>query len=200
MMLYKFEIYYNIIVINYKILYKNGEVKMNEKYKSAVHYIIDSCKDPFLLGSIKLNKILFYSDGEMFLETNQSITNDIYIKRQYGPVPKNIFNVLNELEKDGKIAISKKKYENYNHTVFFSLKDVDFSLLNAKEVAILNYNKENICNNYTAKKISEETHNEIWQMADIGEEIPLYTIYASNLGEINEDDIKFIEEAMNARN
>ncbi|WP_038375080.1 type II toxin-antitoxin system antitoxin SocA domain-containing protein [Brachyspira alvinipulli] len=173
---------------------------MNDKYKSAVHYIIDSCQDPFLLGSIKLNKILFYSDSAMFIETNNSITNDVYIKRQYGPVPKNIVNILKELESEKKIAISKKKYENYNHTVFFSLEEVDFSLLSAKEVAILNQNKENICNNYTAKSISFETHNEIWQMANIGEEIPLYTIYASNLGEINEDDIKFIEEAMNAGN
>ena len=59
---------------------------MNEKYKSAVHYIIDSCKNPLTLGSIKLNKILFYSDGEIFLRDKKSITNDIYIKRQFAPV------------------------------------------------------------------------------------------------------------------
>ena len=46
------------------------------------------------------------------------------------------------------------------------------------------------------KKISEETHNEIWEIAAIGEEIPLYTIYAANLGEINEIDIECIEKAI----
>lgn len=169
---------------------------MNEKYKSAVHYIIDSCKNPLTLGSIKLNKILFYSDGEIFLREKKSITNDIYIKRQFGPVPKNIINILKELEKEGKIAISKKKYDSYNHTVFFSLEDVDLNCLNAQEVDVLNAYRETICNDYTAKKISEETHNEIWEIAAIGEEIPLYTIYAANLGEINEIDIECIEKAI----
>lgn len=50
---------------------------MNEKYKSAVHYIIDSCKNPLTLGSIKLNKILFYSDGEIFLR--EKIYNERHI-------------------------------------------------------------------------------------------------------------------------
>lgn len=169
---------------------------MNDKYKSAVHYIIDGCENPLTLGSVKLNKILFYSDGEIFLKEKKSITSDIYIKRQFGPVPKNIINILKELENEGKIAISKKKYDSYNHTVFFSLADVDLTCLNAQEVDVLNAYRETICNDYTAKKISEKTHNEIWEMADIGEEIPLYTIYAANLGEINETDIEYIEKSI----
>lgn len=32
--------------------------------------------------------------------------------------------------------------------------------------------------------------------AAIGEEIPLYTIYSANLGEINETDIECIEKAI----
>ena len=68
--------------------------------------------------------------------------------------------------------------------------------LNAQEVDVLSSYRETICNDYTAKKISEETHNEIWEMAAIGEEIPLYTIYAANLGEINETDIEYIEKAI----
>ena len=66
----------------------------SEKYKAAVHYIIASCDDPIKLGSIKLNKILFYSDSDMFFNTGKSITNDEYIKRQFGPVPKNILEIL----------------------------------------------------------------------------------------------------------
>ena len=33
-------------------------------------------------------------------------------------------------------------------------------------------------------------------MADIGEVIPLYTVHADKLGEIDENDIKNIEEAL----
>ena len=79
----------------------------SEKYKAAVHYIIASCDDPIKLGSIKLNKILFYSDSDMFFNTGKSITNDEYIKRQFGPVPKNILEILKELEDEKKIAIQK---------------------------------------------------------------------------------------------
>ncbi len=168
----------------------------SEKYKAAVHYIIASCDDPIKLGSIKLNKILFYSDSDMFFNTGESITNDEYIKRQFGPVPKNILEILKELEDEKKIAIHKVRHGHYEQTIFVSLNDPDLTKLTAQDVDAISYNNYHICNDYTAKEISETTHNEIWEMADIGEVIPLYTVHADKLGEIDENDIKNIEEAL----
>ena len=169
---------------------------INEKYKTVVHYIIDSCEDPLKLGSTKLNKILFYSDSYMFFNTGKSITNDEYIKRQFGPVPKNILNVLKELEDEKKIVVHRVHNNHYEQTIFVSLAPPDLNKLTAQDVDTISYNSYHICNNYTARQISNITHNEIWEMADIGEVIPLFTVHADILGEIDENDIKNIEEAL----
>ena len=46
----------------------------------------------------------------------------------------------------------------------------------------------------SAKEISENTHTDIWKIADIGEEIPLYAIFADRLSAIDEDDIAWAEQ------
>lgn len=166
------------------------------KYKTVVHYIINSCINPFKLGSIKLNKILFFSDADMYLKNKTSITGDEYIKRQFGPVPKHILDILGSLEKEKKIAISKEENNSYNRTIYLSLQNVDISNLKAEEIDVISYNRDVICNDFTAKEISNITHNEILDMADIGETIPLYAIYANKLGEIDETDIKIFENIL----
>jgi hypothetical protein len=55
---------------------------------------------------------------------------------------------------------------------------------------------EIICTEHTAQSISDTTHDKIWELAEIGEEIPYYTIFASKLGEINEDDIKWAKNVL----
>ena len=68
------------------------------KFKSAVHYICDKASsDPSVLGAIKLNKVLWYSDVINYLITGKPITGETYIKRQHGPVPKDIIRAIDEL-------------------------------------------------------------------------------------------------------
>lgn len=170
----------------------------NKKYETIVHYIINSCDDIRKLGSIKLNKILFYSDTEMFVRKNKTITNDKYIKRQFGPVPKKILTILSNLEKKKKISIRKpSKNRLDNTTLYFSLTDdIDLDIMTAEEVSILEHYLKLICDNYTAAEISNISHNKIWELADMGEEIPIYAIHAAETEEINVDDIEALSEAL----
>ncbi|ACN85031.1 Panacea domain-containing protein [Brachyspira hyodysenteriae] len=176
----------------------NNKYNENKKYETIVHYIINSCDDIRKLGSIKLNKILFYSDCDMFIRKNKTITNDKYIKRQYGPVPKKILTILSNLEKKKKISIRKPSQNRlYDTTLYFSLTDdMDLDILTAEEVSILEHYLKIISNNYTAKEISEISHDRIWELADLGEEIPIYTIHASETEEINADDIEALSAAL----
>jgi hypothetical protein len=48
-----------------------------------------------------------------------------------------------------------------------------------------------MCQKHTASSMSELSHDIIWEAAEIGEEIPLYTYFASRFGEINEEDIQW---------
>ncbi len=49
-----------------------------------------------------------------------------------------------------------------------------------------------ICNNFSASQISEKTHDNIWRLAKISEEIPLYATLANDMLEIDDDDVEWL--------
>ena len=161
----------------------------NFRYRNAVHYIIHNCNSPERLGAIKLNKILLFTDGFLFRSNKKTITDDIYIKRQFGPVPKNILNILDILKNENKIAIREEN----NTRLFFSLEDPDISVFTPQEIHILSTLTSKICMNYKSKEISDISHTIEWEIAKIGEEINLYDYFVAEEAEITEEDIECIK-------
>ena len=176
--------------------------KETTKLELVMHYIIWKCQDPTQLGATKLNKILWYSDMHHYMESGKSITNVTYIKRQHGPVPnKNDFNSAREsLVRSKKIAVTKDLYHGYSQFLFVALEKPDISSLSPDEVSIIDTSVEEICKNYTASSISERTHGMLWELAEIGEEIPLYAAFSMRFGEITEEDMKWAKEEANRLN
>ncbi len=167
-----------------------------EKLKAVTHYICDKATDPSVLGSIKLNKVLWYSDAVHFLLHGNSVTEETYVKRQHGPVPKHIVFAVEDLVKEKKIARGKAHYFGHLKAEFISIlppEEIE-SLLSVTEVKIIDDAFEHVCLKNTAMSISEKTHNAIWEMASLGEEIPLYTVYATDVDEVDESDIEWAEE------
>jgi hypothetical protein len=151
----------------------------DSKFKSLVHYICSRrANAPETLGAVKLNKILWLSDLESFYERGKPITESRYIKRQYGPVPARIVSTLHEMQNDGILTIreeahfgkAKRKY------VVHSISNGEF--LQSDERAIVDRQIDHVCDQHTATSVSEATHNHIWQAAEDGEELPLYTVFA----------------------
>jgi len=163
----------------------------NQKFNNLVHYICHKCDNAEILGATKLNKILWYCDVFSYRWMGKSMTGEKYIKRQYGPVPSHIISTLNELEWDGKIATRDKEYFGHRKKEYISLKRPDISLFTSDDISMVDDIIDIICLEHTAKSISHSTHDRIWELAEIGEEIPYYTIFASELGEITEEDIKW---------
>ena len=164
-----------------------------QKLEYLMHYIIWKCKDPTLLGAVKLNKILWYSDIFTYLEKGRSVTEVTYIKRQFGPVPnpRDFIEASEKLKNEGKIAITEGIYYGKPHRQFVALKLPDISVFSSEEISIVDIMIEEICQKHTASSISKLSHDIIWESADIGEEIPLCTAFAARFGEINEDDIQW---------
>ena len=162
-----------------------------DKFKQLVQYICSRCDDPTELGSTKLNKILWYADYHAYYFFNEAITGAKYVKRQFGPVPPAILQVLKELQEEGFLAIRNTEHFGHEKKEFFALRPADLSLFTAREISVVDKAIEYVCKRHTAKSISEETHDDIWEMAQIGEEIPYYTVFASQLGEITEHEIEW---------
>lgn len=168
----------------------------NEKFKELVHYICAKAKDSSVLGSIKLNKVLYYSDVIYYMVHGQPITGETYIKRQFGPVPRHILPVMNELVAENKVARGKHSYFGNMKNEFISISDCDISCFSSDQIAIVDEAFEHVCMNHTATSISEETHGLIWQLANMGEEIPYCTVFASEVGEVDEDDLSWAQQEL----
>jgi hypothetical protein len=160
-----------------------------EKFKSLVHYVCWSCEDPTVLGSVKLNKVLYKADFAAYYR-DSSITGEEYVKRQYGPVPKHIVPILRELAENGDVAIRDAEHFGYDKKEFFAITKPDLSRFTAEEISIVDEMILYVCYQHTARSISKELHDEVWELAEIGEEIPYVTAF-SRPGEITEMDIEW---------
>ena len=117
------------------------------------------------------------------------MTGETYIKQQFGPVPKHILSTFDELQSESKVALRDASYFQYEKKEYVALKRPDLSMFSGEEVSIIDELINIICRGHTAKSISDKTHDQIWKLANIGEEIPYYTAFAGSLAEANQDDI-----------
>ena len=172
------------------------KVRDLKKLKALVHYICSKCPDRSLLGATKLNKILWYADAISLETRGESITRETYVKRQFGPVPKHILQVIDKLEDEDAIAVKSTPFHNYEKKEFVSLKKPDISMFSPDEISLIDDVIREICFNHTATSISLASHDRIWELAEIGDELPLETIFASELDEVTEADVRWAKRAL----
>ena len=148
-----------------------------DKFKSLVHYVCSEI-EPEKLGVTKLNKTCWLTDFVSYYQTGEAVTDAVYIKRQYGPVPRAIVSTLRELENEGRIVISEKIYYGRSQKQIHSLKAPNVSMFSEKELLLIDGMAKYVSENHTASSISELSHDHIWKAAVDGEEIPYFTVFA----------------------
>ena len=161
-----------------------------EKFKNLVLYVCTKC-DPKELGSTKLNKVLWYSDMFSYVYLSKPITGEVYVKRQFGPVSKHILPIIAEMESERQIVTRDAKIFGYGKKEYIVLKKPELASFTADEISMVDDLIEIICKEHTAKTISETSHDGIWELAEIGEEIPYHAFLASKIGEIDKEDVEW---------
>ncbi len=161
-----------------------------EKFKALVQYICYRCDNPRLLGKVKLNKILWFSDMLNFEATGKALTGESYVKRQFGPVPSHIDSAVEELQQENKLSVRLPDAA-YEPTLFFAAESPDLEAFSSAEISLVERMIEDICRNHTATSISNLTHDVIYDLAEMGETIPYEAFLASEPGEINARDLEW---------
>lgn len=169
------------------------------KFKALVHYVCEKADNPAVLGAVKLNKVLWYSDVVNYLITGTAITGESYVKRQHGPVARHLMKAIDELVAQGKIARGHVDHFGFMKHEYIAIQPADVSAFTPEEISLVDSAFEYVCLHHTAKSISEETHDVIWQLAEIGEEIPYYTVFAASVGEVDEADVAWARERFKDR-
>lgn len=169
-----------------------------EKMKRLTHYVIARSENPSVLGSVKLNKILWFSDVAAYLNWGQTLTGDRYVKRQFGPVPRNILSVLGELQDEGKVLVRKITYYGREKTDYLALEAPETlsDLFTADEISLVDKHIASICGRHSARSISHLSHNDIWRLATIGEEMPMNAMFGSYVGEVTPEDMVWAQSVV----
>ena len=168
-----------------------------DKFAALVHYICWKCSDdPASLGAVKLNKILWFSEVIAFAERGASLTGARYVKEKFGPVPKVILPTLHRLESDGSLQIDEVEYYGRRKKQYVALVKPDQSMFNESEIATINKVIEAVTQGHTATSISDLTHDTVWKLADLQEDIPLHTVLASKLEVVTEQDMSRARQRM----
>lgn len=159
------------------------------KLMGMIHYIADAVPVG-MLGKTKLNKILWFSDREMYLRVGHTIAGETYLRFPQGPVSKHLLDAQEQLVAQHKILLKKARHYTYEQFEYISLTDPDISAFTAQEIDIMG---RQIAWIYpmTAVQISEISHDRTWQIFQNGEEIPMFTVLAAKTRDITPEDLQW---------
>lgn len=138
-------------------LNKMGEIN-KEKYQNAILYFVKYCNNQYL-GATKLNKLLYYLDFIAYRDRQKSITGDLYVHKQYGPVPAEVDEVLTAMKAKGTLEVQKIDYKGGETFKYSSDKDPNLSAFDDYEKGLL----EKVCqefNLWPTEKMVNQTHLE----------------------------------------
>ncbi len=143
-----------------------------EKLKTLIHHICFNFSTNQGLGSVKLNKIFWFADKHWMQEHGETITTlPYYIRRQRGPMLPNFYELIDELEKEGRISQHIADGVFRQHLYQCSEKP-DYKDIPAEQLQVMDDFSEAIIKRYTADEISELSHGYLWELFDNNERIP----------------------------
>lgn len=158
-----------------------------DKFKRLVHYVIWKAGQRPWFGAVKLNKVLWFADARAYALTGKPITGEVYVRQQFGPVPKHIVPIQKELVAEGLIKIGKQGKQ----TTFRSLDAPHYNnWFSTDELLSVNWWIDHIDKDHTAGSISEQTHDYAWEIARMGEELPLYAYRVARIKEPTDEDME----------
>ena len=160
-----------------------------EKFKTLVHYVIWKAGDRDGFGAVKLNKVLWFSEARMYMLHGVSITGATYMREKYGPVPRDIMPIRRELVEESAVKIWRDRHYDHPATRFKALRSPDTKRLSSKERQVVDWWIKHIDEEHTAASISEQSHDYAWEIAQIGEELPLHALFANRLREPKDDEL-----------
>jgi hypothetical protein len=174
-----------------------SKVLDRDKLKRLIHYAAYRCVDnPRMLGAIKLNKVLWYSDLAAYLTWGAPITGGKYIKKQFGPVSSGLMSAVEDLEEEKAVAVRRFDDGIDAKVEYLALTTPDASIFKPEEIRVIEDSIQMVCHRHSARSISRKSHDIVWELAELDEEIPYHAILGGRLHEIESDDVAWAREEL----
>jgi hypothetical protein len=159
-----------------------------DRFRALVHYVVWVCEDPRSLGPHRLNRVLWYSDRNAYLDFGRPITGATYVRQQGGPQARPLQPMLTELEKDGVIA-RRLADRSGDFDLLFAIRRPDLSHFKADEISVVEAVTRVVCLDSRGSIAHQAAHDRVWQAARIGEVLPYFTVFAGRPSDILPADI-----------
>lgn len=161
----------------------------SEKLKDALHYVIARVGARPAFGATKLYKVLWFSEARTFVLTGSPMFGAEFIRQKHGPVPKLGKLLRDELVAEGRIKQWLSPYHNVQSWCFKSLLPPPEDRFSSDDLGMLNYWIKHIDEDHTAASISDQSHDYGWEIARMGETLPVYAFLAQRLRDPTENEL-----------
>ena len=175
-----------------KIQFKT-HLEGTDKLRELVLYICTASESDEAFGSVKLNKLLFYSDFLSYLENGTPITGQEYFKLEHGPAPRLMRPLIDDMKANEQLAIAERSYYGRQQKKPVALREADLTKFSAQEIAVVDQVLRAF-QDHNGKELSELSHNFAgWQLAEEGETIP-YSSALLHKGELTAQERRWAQE------
>lgn len=142
-----------------------------DKFKNVLLYILEHCAGKPNVGETVLCKLLYFSDFNYYELYEEHLTGAKYHKLPYGPVPKGLDTVINQMIENGQLQRIKTGYHGFPQTRYLPLEKADLTKLKASEKEVIDRVIEQL-SGWSASAVSTYSHKDMpWQASKEGEEI-----------------------------
>ena len=162
---------------------KKSEVRINVpqknlvKFKEVLLYILNRVGSKPNIGESVIYKLLYFIDFNYYEKYEEQLIGATYIKNNYGPTPKEFIKIVNEMEGKKELSKVESQYFQYPQTKYLPLREPDLSILNARELRMIDSVLENLSDK-NATDISEYSHNDVpWLTTEDGEVIDYESVF-----------------------
>lgn len=109
----------------------------------------------------KLSKIFYFADQKHLSDYARTITGDVYVAMQYGPVPSKINDIMKAVRGDSYFQYPTDKFEFTDRYTIRSKQDADLDYLSGSDLECLDYAID-LCKNKSFSELTEFSHRLAW--------------------------------------
>ncbi|CAN5204664.1 hypothetical protein BH23BAC3_BH23BAC3_36010 [soil metagenome] len=138
------------------------------KFKNILLYVLERCAGKPNVGETVLYKLLYFADFNHFEEHEKFLTQAVYRKLPYGPVPHHLDQVVKKMIGDKEVQKVSTDYYGYPQTRYLPLIKPDIEILTGAEKETLDQVIDRY-SDWSAKAISDFSHKDIpWKATEEG--------------------------------
>jgi len=142
------------------------------KLAELMLYVADKLRNDRAGGATKLNKVLFFAEFAHMRRYGRPITGADYQKLEWGPAPRRLVPVRQDLVDNGLATVEEEFFLGYLQHRLVPSGPVEPTLLSEEERLTVKEVIEDL-RGLTARQVSQLSHDEEgWRMVDVGQTIP----------------------------